>query len=152
MHVLATWISGGGVKSFKVEKTGGAVETTKNNVFISLSPYFIPTYTLIFSILYFILPLFFKIEGLKSIYFFAAGFSLALHLIFTADVLRRDQPDIINTGYIFSLVVIYIANIILIGTVLGLLFEGMSIEKFFSNSFIHSKAIYVQAFKQLFFL
>ncbi|MDB4349625.1 hypothetical protein OAA99_01575 [Omnitrophica bacterium] len=152
MHVVATWLCGGGVRSFKVTKEGGAVEATKSNTFINLSPYFVPTFTLILSILYFIIPVFLKIKNLQTIYFFAAGFTLALHLVFTADVLKREQPDIINTGYLFSLVMIYIVNVLLVGFILCLLFEGVSFEKFFYNTYIHSKFIYVKVFKQLFFL
>ena len=152
MHVLATWVCGGGVRSFNVTKEGGAVQTTKSNAFITLSPYYVPTYTLIFSLLYFLLPLFIKLPNLRNIYLFLAGFSLALHLIFTADVLRKEQPDIINTGYIFSLVIIYIVNMFPVAFILSLLFDGISFENFFRQTYINSKHIYVRIFKQLFFL
>lgn len=151
-HVLATWICGGGVKSFKVSKGSGSVETTKSNFFINLSPYFIPTYTLIISFLYFLLPLFLNIPNLRTIYFFLIGFSLSLHLIFTAEVLKTKQPDILNTGYLFSLALIYIINIILVAFLLSLLFEGISFDNFFYNTYFKSKNIYVNILKQLFFL
>jgi hypothetical protein len=152
MHALATFLCGGRVRSFNVTKGGGAVETTKTNFFITLSPYFVPTYTLIISIFYIVIPLFAKIPNIGTIYFFLSGFTLALHLIFTADVLKKDQPDVVNTGYLFSLTVIYIVNIMLVGLVLSLLFDGMSFDKFFYNTYTHSKYIYVKVFKQLFFL
>ncbi|MFH1753297.1 MAG: M50 family metallopeptidase, partial [Candidatus Omnitrophota bacterium] len=60
MHAVATFLCGGRVNSFRASKEGGAVETTKTNAFITLSPYFVPTYTLLFSILYIVLPLFIK--------------------------------------------------------------------------------------------
>ena len=151
-HVLATWLCGGGVKSFNVSEKGGQVQTTKSNAFINLSPYFVPTYTIILSILYFIIPLFVKIENLSGIYFFLAGFTLALHLVFTADVLKVKQPDVVNTGYLFSLVMIYIINILLIAFVLSLLFKNISFEEFFYSAYNSSKNIYVGVFKQLFFI
>ena len=150
MHAIATFLCGGRVKSFRASKDGGAVETTKTNVFITLSPYFVPTYTLLFSFLYIVIPLFFKIPKLGSIYFFLAGFTLMLHLVFTADVLKKEQPDIINTGYIFSMVIIYIANILLIGLVLSFLFKGVSGDTFLHKTFLNSKDIYVKIFRQLF--
>ena len=152
MHVLTTWICGGGVRSFNVSKNGGAVGTTKANFFIMLSPYFIPTYTLILSFLYFLIPLFVDIPNIRTIYLFLAGFTLALHLIFTADVIKREQPDIINTGYLFSLVIIYIANLLLVGFVICLLFKGVTFENFFHTVYFKSKNIYVNIFHQLFFL
>lgn len=150
MHVLSTWICGGGVKSFNISKGGGAVETTKSNFFITLSPYFVPTYTLILSFLYFLLPLFFEIPNLSTMYFFSAGFTLTLHLVFTAEVLKIKQPDIIKTGYLFSLTMIYVINIILVAFLLSLLFKGLLFEDFFYNTYINSKNIYINIFTQLF--
>ncbi len=150
-HVLTTWLSGGGVRSFKTSGQGGQVETTKSNVLINLGPYCIPTYTLIASFLYFILPLFIKIPNLKTIYFFAAGFTLTLHLIFTAEALKIKQPDIIKTGYLFSLVIIYIINIVLVTFLVSLLFEGVSFESFFYGAYSNAKNIYAGAVNQLFF-
>jgi len=151
-HVLATWLSGGGVKSFNVSKDGGAVETTKTNSFITLSPYFVPTYTLIISFLYFVIPFFISTPNLRNAYFFCAGFSLSLHLIFTAEVLKIKQPDILKTGYLFSMVVIYIINIMLVAFLISLLFEGVSFEAFFYGTYLKAKAIYVSIIKQLFFV
>ncbi len=149
-HVLATWICGGGVRSFKVGKAGGKVETTKSNFFINLSPYFVPTYTLIISALYFVIPLFITIPNFKTVYFFLAGFTLTLHLVFTAEVLKIEQPDILNTGYLFSLILIYLINIMLVAFILSLLFKGISFEGFFYESYLRSKNIYATIFKQLF--
>lgn len=149
-HVLATWLCGGGVKSFSVSKKGGSVETTKSNFFITLSPYFVPTYTLILSLLYFVIPFFVKIPSIKAVYLFLAGFTLALHLIFTAEVLRLKQPDIINTGYLFSMAIIYVVNVILAAFILSLLFEGVAFEDFFYGAYLRAKNIYVNIFRQLF--
>lgn len=149
-HVLATWLCGGNVKSFKVSKEGGAVETTKTNLFIALTPYFVPTYTLIISAVYFVIPLFVKIPGLKTTYCFFAGFTLALHMIFTAEVLKIKQPDIIRTGYLFSLMLIYMINIFLVMFIMGLLFKNVSFVNFFGNTYTMSKGIYVRIFRQMF--
>jgi len=51
-HALAMFISAGKVKSFTVGKKGGEVKATKSNLFISLAPYFFPTYTLIIILLW----------------------------------------------------------------------------------------------------
>lgn len=151
-HVVTTWISGGGVKSFNVSKEGGSVQTTKSNTFINLAPYFIPTYSLAVSVLYFVIPLFFKLTNLSAIYFFLMGFTLTLHLVFTAEALKIRQPDIIKTGYIFSIVIIYIVNVFLVAIVIGLLFKGISIEDFFYTAYIKAKHIYASIIRQLFLI
>ncbi|NQT06008.1 MAG: hypothetical protein HQ575_00540 [Candidatus Omnitrophica bacterium] len=152
MHAIATWICGGGVKSIQASKEGGQVETTKSNFFISLSPYFIPLYTVILVFLYFVIPFFIKIPGLKTIFFFLTGVTLSLHLIFTAEVLKIKQPDLINTGYLFSVVLIYIVNIMLVAFLICLLFKGVKFETFFYNTYVNSKNIYIRVVKQLFFV
>jgi hypothetical protein len=149
-HVLATWLCGGSVKSFNVSKKGGAVETTKSNFFIALSPYFVPTYTLILSALYFVIPLFVKIRGLNTVYCYLGGFTLALHLVFTAEVLKIKQPDLVKTGYVFSLALVYIVNILLVAFIMSLLFKDVSFVNFFGNTYTTSKNIYVRIFRQLF--
>ncbi len=149
-HVLATWICGGAVKSFNVSSKSGSVETTKTNSFINLSPYFIPTYTLILSLLYVVLPYFIKIPYLKTAYFFSAGFTLMLHLVFTAEVLKVKQPDVIRTGYLFSIVIIYLINILLVALILSLLFEGMTFDRFYSIAYRASKDMYIYLYKWIF--
>jgi len=151
-HVFATWMTGGGVRSFNVGKEGGSVQTTKSNFFINLSPYFVPTHTLLISLVYFAIPFFFDIPNLKNIYLFAAGFTLSLHLVFTAEVLKVEQPDIVQTGYLFSMVMIYIINLFLVAFLVSILFKGVTFESFFYNAYLKSKSIYATIFKQLFFL
>ncbi len=152
IHALSTWLCGGKVVSFRVSQEGGQVQTTKSNFFISLSPYFVPIYTIIVSLLYFLLPLVIKIPNLKTTYFFSMGFTLALHLVFTADVMKREQPDITKTGYLFSLVLIYVMNIFMVTFLISIFFKGVSFEAFFYNAYLESKTIYIRLFKQLFML
>jgi hypothetical protein len=152
MHAITALMFGGRVRSMNVSEEGGSVETTSTNFIITLSPYLIPAYTLIFSLLYIILPLFIKNVNFRSPYLFLAGASLALHPVFTADVLKKDQPDIINTGYLFSLAIIFIVNLLIAGSVICGLFEGITLKAFFHDSYLNSKAIYIKVFRQLFFL
>ena len=43
-HALTGLLSGARIKKFKVSKNSGSVSLTKDNIFITLSPYFIPIY------------------------------------------------------------------------------------------------------------
>lgn len=152
MHAVATWVSGGKVKSFEVGSGEGAVRTTKSSSFIALSPYFIPTWTLVVSLLYFVLPRFVQIANLKTFYLFLAGLTLAMHFILTSEALRTEQSDLVNSGYIFSIVIIYIANIILVCLVVSLLFEGVSFMALLKDTYIASKGMYIRLFNQLFMI
>ena len=150
IHALATWLCGGKVRSFRVSGAGGSVKASKSNFFIVLAPYFIPAYVVIFSSIYFILSLFFGPQFLSPYFIFTIGASLAFHLIMTADVLKKKQPDIFKSGYIFSLTLIFLFNIIVVGMIFCWLFEGITISAFFKGAFFLSKEIYVKIFTQLF--
>lgn len=151
-HAIATWLCGGKVRSFKVSNTGGSVKTNKANFFVVLAPYFIPAYVLIFSIIYFVLSLFFSPQILCSYFIFIIGAALAFHLIMTSDALKKKQPDIFKSGYIFSLALIFLFNIMVVGMIFCWLFEDITISAFFKGAFFLSKEIYIRIFNQLFLL
>jgi hypothetical protein len=150
IHAMATWICGGKVSSFKVSSEGGSVKTSKSNFFISLAPYFIPAYVVIFSIIYFVFSLFFEPQPFSPYFIFLMGASVSFHLVMTADILKRKQSDILKTGYIFSLVLIFLFNLIVLGVIFSWLFEGLTVSSFFKQSFYLSKDIYIKIFNQLF--
>lgn len=149
-HALTTWLCGGRVTSFRVSKEGGAVKTTKNNFFISLSPYFIPFYTVIISFIYFLVSLTYELSYLANYFIFLIGFTLAFHIISTVEVMRLEQPDILKTGYLFSITLIYIANVALTALIISLLFREAPAGVFFHSSYAVSKDLYLKIFNQLF--
>lgn len=151
-HALATFISFGKVKSFKVGKKGGEVKGTKSNVFISLAPYFFPTYTLIIMLIWFIAGKFWNVSDWIYGFSFAVGLTLAFHFVMTVEFLKTKQPDLIKSGYLFSIVLIYFINIIVAAAILNFMFFGFSFKTFIENSYTVGKDIYVYMFKQLFSL
>lgn len=150
MHVISTWISGGKVKSFKASAKGGEVKTSKSNSFISLSPYCFPIYTILLALLYSISALFFDVGRYVLTFIFLVGFSLAFHLIITVDFLKTKQPDLIKTGYILSLSLIYMVNISILGLILSLIFPDISFLDFIQNSIQSAFNIYAAVVKQFF--
>lgn len=150
MHALSTWISGGKVKSFKASAKGGEVKTSKSNSFISLSPYCFPIYTILLALLYSISALFFDLGRYVLTFIFLVGFSLAFHLIITVDFLKTKQPDLIKTGYILSLSLIYMVNISILGLILSLIFPDISFLDFIQNSIQSAFNIYAAVVKQFF--
>jgi hypothetical protein len=143
VHVLATWLCGGRVVSFNVTPSGGNVATSKTNFFIELSPYFVPLYTLLLGPLLMLLKsLNVNIPNMSGTFLFLVGVTLAFHFVMTVEVLRMQQSDIAKSGFIFSIVLIFIGNLIIIMAVFSPFFDDLSFVKFFKSSAFYSREIY----------
>jgi hypothetical protein len=149
VHVLATWLCGGKVVSFNVKPSNGNVVTSKSNVFIELSPYFVPIYTIALGLVFLVL----KAIGqeppyMLEIFIFLVGFTLAFHFVMTSEVLRMEQPDIIKSGLIFSLVFILLCNLIITVAVIAPVFDGISFMDFIEEGVDNAKDIYVLIYEK----
>ena len=51
-HVLAVFCSRGSIHAFKADLDGGYIQTDKNNLFISLSPYFLPLWAMLWGLVW----------------------------------------------------------------------------------------------------
>ena len=149
VHAGMAWLFGGKIKSFKVSEEGGSVATDKSNAVIELAPYFIPIYAIIITVIYFVIASSYAING--SLFVFLIGFALAFHLISTIEIMKVKQPDMLKSGYFFSIIMVYMINIIVISVMFGLIFPGFSMKKFFVDSLMTSKYVYAAVIKQLFF-
>ena len=148
VHAGVSWIFGGKIKSFKVSEEGGSVGTDKSNTVIELSPYFVPIYAIIVALLYFIIASSYRING--SVFIFLIGFTLAFHMVSTIEVMKIRQPDIVKSGYFFSIVIVYVFNIVVVSLIFSLMFSDFSVKKFCVDSWLASKDAYVAIFRQLF--
>ena len=149
VHAGAAWLFGGKIKSFKVSEEGGGVGTDKSNIVIELSPYFVPIYAIIITLVYFVIVSSYNINS--STFVFLIGFALAFHIISTIEILKIRQPDIVKSGYFFSIMTVYILNIVVISVIFGLVFPSFGIKKFFIDLYSLSRVIYAAIMKQLFF-
>lgn len=149
VHAGMAWLFGGKIKSFKVSEKGGSVATDKSNVVIELGPYFVPIYAIIISVIYFLISSSYNIDS--SLFIFLIGFALALHMVSTIEVMKIRQPDIMKSGYFFSIIMVYVLNIVVISVLFGLLFPTFSLKRFFLDSWAMSKHSYVAVVRQLFF-
>jgi len=150
MHAISTLFSGGKVTGMKVSDKEGSVKTTTPNFFVVLAPYLVPIYTVLLAILYFLLSFFTDVARFSGHFIFFAGFTLMFHLSYTAESIREKQSDLIKTGYLFSLSLIYIANLIIVFAILGFLFKEASFVSFISGSCQKTKDFYYYLWKQLF--
>lgn len=149
VHAGLAWVFGGKIKSFKVSEESGSVGTDKTNFIIELGPYFIPIYAIIITIIYFVVASSYSINS--GLFVYLIGFTLAMHMISTIEVMKIRQPDIVKSGYLFSIVTVYILNIVVISFIFSLMFQTFSMRKFFLDLWSQSKYIYVAVYKQLFF-
>ncbi len=150
VHALFSVFYGGNVKSFKVSPKGGNVTTTKNNSIISLSPYFFPFYTVFFSVVFFTARIFLKeLSQYNYVFMYLSGFSIAFHLLMTVYILKTRQPDIAQNGYLFSLTLIYIVNIILLALIMKLIFSSADVLVFLKNILGYSLRTVIWGWKKL---
>ncbi|MFH1646056.1 MAG: hypothetical protein ABIB11_06515 [Candidatus Omnitrophota bacterium] len=150
MHVVATWISGGRVTSFRVTARGGHVRTTKSNIFIALAPYFIPFYTILIVVIFWGVSLIMYTKASYNIFLWLVGFSLALHIVLTVDFLKTKQTDLLHAGYLTSNCLIYIVNLSIICLIFGLLFREINFFRYVVACYDYTRDIYASLFKNLF--
>lgn len=113
-HALAVWLAGGKVYSMHVADEGGHVATDKVNWWISLSPYFVPLYTLVWIGLWISVDFYYPLKAWRPLLFGGIGLTYAFHVTFTITMLHPDQTDLSGEGYLFSGVVIAGLNLLVI--------------------------------------
>jgi hypothetical protein len=126
-HALAAIATGVKVRKISVRKNSGYVVTDSGSVFISLAPYFIPFYTLAVSASYWATGRFWDMSPYRAWFLAAAGFTLAFHLLHTADILTGPvQSDLKKAGGpLFSLPLLVLLNCLGLAAALKLLFPGL---------------------------
>ena len=120
-HVIFIYLCGGKVfGNIRVSVTGGHVVTNKSNWLISLSPYFVPFYTVLIGTAFLVARLLVDLNAtiefgplaFKPMYVFYAllGFTWTMHIYYTLTIRLNEQPDLHMNGTPLSLLVIYLAN------------------------------------------
>ncbi|MBU3958828.1 MAG: hypothetical protein KKH29_03740 [Candidatus Omnitrophica bacterium] len=117
---------------------------------VKVAPYLLPIYFILLFIGYLIISLLIKPLLLINYFFFLFGFSLALHLVFSAKTIRYRQGDFLKANYIFGFSLIYIINLILLAACLSIVLKSFSFVSFASYSSQIAKEIFGAVFKQLF--
>ena len=113
-HALWTWLCGGRVKKFKASSKGGHVIITKTNFLIALAPYFFPLYAVLVVVVFVIGHLIWNWAWLLPWFHFFIGAAYAFHVTLTWHILKTKQSDITDQGYLFSGVVIWLGNILVL--------------------------------------
>lgn len=117
---------------------------------VKVAPYVIPIYTIIIAILYSIVATFSSSVKTLHTLVFLFGFTLGLHLVYSAKTLRTKQGDFLKGNYIFGFSFVYVINIFIAAFCVNLIFEKFSLVNFCNNSYQIATGIYTSIFKQLF--
>ena len=126
-HALWAWLFGGKVKGFKATANGGHVVVTKSNFLIALAPYFFPIYTLAVVLVFGLGNWLWDWRSYRVWVHLLIGVSYAFHVTLTWHVLKTRQSDIIEQGYLFSGVVIWLGNALVLVLGIPLLTGKMSV-------------------------
>ena len=111
-HAIFAMLAGGKISSFQVSAKGGHVVTDKVNWWITLSPYFVPIYALLWMALWISVDFYHPLKAYQPVLYFGLGLLWCFHLTFTASMLHLGQTDLSSQGIIFSLVVILLTNLV----------------------------------------
>jgi hypothetical protein len=119
-HAFWVLLMGGRVSRFRVARHGGHIVTDRNNFWIALAPYFFPLYSLIIIGAYGALSLFFNVRPYGRALYALIGATWTFHFTFTCWMIPKKQTDLTDHGTFFSLVVIYLMNLLLLSVMLVL--------------------------------
>ena len=118
-HAIFVVLYRGKVTEFHVSADGGYITTNKTNLIIALSPYFVPFWAIVAAIVYGSVRHFAGLgpEWDRALYALL-GLTWTFHMVWTLWMIPRDQPDLKENGTYLSLVVIYLANLLVLAGLL----------------------------------
>jgi hypothetical protein len=117
-HALWVWLMGGRVSRIRVSRDGGHIIASRTNFWIALAPYFFPLYSILAILAYGGLSLLFNVQPYGRWLYAVIGVTWAFHFTFTLWMIPKKQTDLIDHGTFFSLVVIYLMNVLLLSVLL----------------------------------
>jgi len=148
-HAIWTWLSNGRVSELKVYRDHGHILTNKPTVLVTLAPYFYPLPCVVLLTLFLVVRPFYVIEDAPpvlwgwmlpiQIFLLLMGVCWSFHCTFTVWMIRRGQSDLKMHGNLFSLVLIYVANLVLMSLFLILTAPGVEFGSFANELLFNAK-------------
>ena len=120
-HAVFVYLCLGRVSDFRVSLDGGHIVTNKSNLLIALSPYFVPFWSVVGLGLAALTFHFYPVSWQDPFLFALLGSTWSFHLLWTLWIIPRDQPDLKENGTFLSLTIIYLANVVLLSSLLCLM-------------------------------
>jgi hypothetical protein len=115
---------------------------------VKVAPYAVPIYTLVIFVGFWVVSFF--TDSWTRTCVFLLGFSMMLHLAFSAKAIRGKKGDLLKSNYIFGFSLVYIICIALTAGCLNAMFERYSIVRFVVVGYQLAAGIFQAVFRQLF--
>ena len=140
-HILFIRLCRGTVSDWGVSVDGGYVTTDKSNILIALAPYFVPLWAALIVGIYACVGIFVDLSpaAMKSLYGLL-GFFWTFHLLWTLWMIPRDQPDLRDNGTFLSLMIIYVANLLILVCLTCLASPDMSFQGYIREWVVNAMA------------
>ncbi len=132
-HALWVLLMGGRISQMRVARDGGHIVTDRNNFWIALAPYFFPLYALLGIGIYGLASLVWNVQPYGRFLYGVVGAAWAFHFTFTCWMIPKNQTDLTEQGTFFSLVFIYLMNLILLCVMLVLASPEITFAGFASD-------------------
>jgi hypothetical protein len=113
-HAIWTWAFGGRVKAFRATSKGGYITVTRSNFLIVLAPYFFPFYAVIWVVFFALGNWLWGWQSWIPLFHFGLGITYAFHATLTLYILRTRQPDLESEGWLFSIIIIWMGNLLVL--------------------------------------
>lgn len=131
-HALWVFLFRGKVREIRLSGQRGQVKATKSNILIALAPYFFPLYTILLIVAYFLASIWIDFGNYYRLVVAAIGFTWAFHLLLNIFILSRGQEDLRISGSFFSLVLILVLNVIVLGLIMAFVSRGITLKSYLS--------------------
>lgn len=155
-HAFFVLLCGGKISEFKVRSAGGHIVTNKNNVMISLSPYFVPFYSVMVVGIFGIAGIFVNLSDYHPnsilwnnfgfswswVFYIAIGVTWCFHLTFTGWMITKSQPDLKQNGTFFSLIFIYLINLSILCGFLIIISDEVSLIGFIQSVLDNASSLF----------
>jgi len=132
-HAMFVYLCGGRISDLRFSADGGYIMTNKSNILIALAPYFVPFWSVVAVAIYgfvnFFRPSTYADDGLLVL----LGATWCFHIIWTVWMIPKDQPDLKEHGTFFSLMIIFLANLILLTVLLCVTQDYLTMKDFAWN-------------------
>ena len=153
-HAAFVYLCGGRISAMHISTEGGYVMTSKSNILIALSPYFVPFWSAVWISLYSFVELIWKIPAGDFLLIGILGLTWTFHVIWTVWMIPKDQPDLKEHGTFFSLMIIILANLILLSVMICASSKDMQLSSFLFgwwNNFLDLSEALWNLFPRFFF-
>ena len=141
-HAIWTWLSNGEVGEIKINDDHGHILTNKPTVLVTLAPYFYPLPCVVLIMFFGLFQFVYPLDQAPSLVFLGGsisavaifvllmGMGWGFHFSYSIWMIRKGQSDLRMHGNFFSLVVIYLVNLMVVTLFLILMAPGVEWKVF----------------------